>query len=150
MNDLGTYVVLAENEAGKDQTFCTVFIQQMPNIDQTPMVNPEAFKYLEHPPVRKMPDQDDNEVLQPPKVIIPLQDLKMKEGEPVLLLCKIEGNPKPKVSNLKFFQYLAIGNTLMNVVNKLKRIILAPIRTFIYYVRNPFLILYYYYFCCCY
>ena len=105
MNDLGTYVVLAENDAGKDQTFCTVFVQQMPNIDQTPMVNPEAFKYLDHPPVRKLPDQDENEVLQPPKVIIPLQDLKMKEGEPVLLLCKIEGNPKPKVSKKKIFLF---------------------------------------------
>lgn len=98
MNDLGNYIVLAENEAGRDQTFCTVFIQQMPNVDNTPMVNPEAFKYLENPPVRKPHQVDEeNENLQPPQVIVPLQDLQLKEGEPVLLVCKIIGKPKPKV-----------------------------------------------------
>lgn len=98
MNDLGTYVVLAENEAGRDQTFCTVFIQQMPNIDQTPMVNPEAFRYLDNPQNRRPLETDDeNENLQPPRVIVPLQDLQLTEGGPVLLVCKIEGKPKPKV-----------------------------------------------------
>jgi predicted DNA-binding antitoxin AbrB/MazE fold protein len=101
LHDLGSYVVLAENDAGRDQTFCTVFIQEMPNIDQTPMVNPEAFRYLENPPLRKMPE-DEGELLEPPVVIIPLQDLQLKEGEAVLLVCKIEGKPPPKVSSLKF------------------------------------------------
>lgn len=99
MNDLGTYIVLAENEAGRDQTFCTVHIQQIPNIDQTPMVNPDAFRFLEHPHVQRPHDiDDDNENLQPPRVIVPLQDLQLKEGEPVFLICKIDGKPKPKVS----------------------------------------------------
>ncbi len=100
MNDLGNYVVLAENEVGKDQSFCSVFIQQMPNVDSTPLVNPDAFKYLDNPPnrpgVRETDDENDN--LQPPKVIVPLKDMELKEGEPVLLICKIEGKPKPKVS----------------------------------------------------
>ena len=98
--DLGTYICLAENEAGRDQTFCSVFVQQVPNIDQTPMVNPDAFKYLENPPTQPVPHDEDNENLEPPRVIIPLQDLQLKEGEPVLLLCKIDGKPKPKVSSL--------------------------------------------------
>lgn len=98
MNDLGTYIVLAENEAGRDQTFCTVHVQQIPSIDQTPMVNPEAFRFLENPPQKKPLDVDeDNENLQPPRVIVPLQDLQLKEGEPVFLICKIDGKPKPKV-----------------------------------------------------
>lgn len=104
MNDLGTYIVVAENEAGSDKTFCSVFIQQVPNIDQTPMVNPDAFKYLEHPPNRRPHDVDeDNENLQPPKVIVPLQDLQLKEGEPCMLVCKIEGKPKPKVSFIPLY-----------------------------------------------
>lgn len=98
MNDLGIYVVLAENEAGRDQTYCTVHIQQIPNIDQTPMVNPEAFRFLENPPMRKPIETDDeNDNLQPPRVIVPLQDLQLKEGEPVFFICKIDGKPKPKV-----------------------------------------------------
>ena len=98
MNDLGTYIVLAENEAGRDQTFCSLFVQQIPGIDQRPLVNPDAFKYLENPPSRYVPNKnDENENLQPPVVVVPLQDLKLNEGEPVLLMCKIEGNPKPKV-----------------------------------------------------
>lgn len=101
MNDLGTYIVLAENEAGRDQTFCTVHVQQIPNIDQTPMVNPDAFKFLENPPLRKALDIDEeNENLQPPRVIVPLQDLQLKEGEPVFLICKIDGKPKPKVCGI--------------------------------------------------
>lgn len=99
INDLGTYIVLAENEAGRDQTFCSVHVQQIPNIDQTPMVNPEAFRFLENPPLKKPLDVDDDaENLQPPRVIVPLQDLQLKEGEPVFLICKIDGKPKPKVS----------------------------------------------------
>lgn len=98
LNDLGTYIVLGENEAGRDQTFCTLHIEQVPNIDQTPMVNPEAFRYLEQPVARKPLDvDDDSENLMPPKVIVPLQDLQLKEGEPVFLICKIDGKPKPKV-----------------------------------------------------
>ncbi len=99
MNDLGTYVVLAENEAGRDQTFCSVFVQDTPGIDQRPLVDPDAFKYLENPLNRNAPAKDDsNENLQPPVVIVPLKDIQLKEGEPVLLMCKIEGNPKPKVN----------------------------------------------------
>ncbi len=102
MNDVGSYIALAENIAGKDQTYCNVFVQQMPNIDQTPMVNPAAFKYLEGPKAVRQPEtDDDNENLQPPKVIVPLQDLQLNEGEAVLLMCKIIGKPKPKVRNFE-------------------------------------------------
>lgn len=100
--DLGDYLVLAENPAGRDQTHCTVFIQQLPNVDSTPMVDPEAFKFLEQPVLRK-PSLDEAEENQPPTVIIPLHDIKLTEGEPVMLMCKIDGKPRPKVSARIFF-----------------------------------------------
>ena len=90
---------LAENKAGKDQTFCSIFVKEMPNVDITPLVNPEAFKYLDNPvklPPRKDLDEDTG-VPEPPRVVIPLKDMTLKEGDPVLLVCKIVGNPKPKV-----------------------------------------------------
>ena len=97
MNDLGNYTAVAENPAGKDQTFCSVFVKLMPSIDDTPMVNPDAFKYLDHPHVHKPRDMDELENVEPPRVVVPLQDLQLKEGEPIILMCKITGNPKPKV-----------------------------------------------------
>ncbi len=101
MNDLGTYVALGENIAGKDQTYCSVFVKEIPNIDQTPMVNPDAFRFLEGPKFNRPTEtDDDNDNLQPPKVIVPLQDLELNEGEPVMLMCKIIGKPKPKVCNI--------------------------------------------------
>lgn len=99
--DLGDYLVLAENPAGRDQTHCTVFIQQLPNVDSTPMVDPEAFKFLEQAPQRK-PSLNEVEENYPPRVIIPLQDIKLTEGEPVMLMCKIDGKPRPKVSKQYF------------------------------------------------
>ena len=96
MNDIGSYYAIAENEAGADQTNCKAFIKQMPSIDRTPMVNPDAFKYLEQP-VSDRSKKRDIESMNPPKVIVPLADVKLEEGQTVILACKIEGAPRPKV-----------------------------------------------------
>ena len=96
INDIGEYLVVAENLAGKDQTNCRVEVSVVPNIDETAYVNPEAFKFLEKIPSLK-PEESDNE-MKPPKVIIPLTDAKMIEGQPIHLACKIEGVPRPKVT----------------------------------------------------
>ena len=97
MSDVGTYLALAENEVGADQTSGTVFLKETPNIDNTPMVNPEAFRYLEHPTSERNPPKEDSELKYPPKVIVPLSNVKLEEGQSVLLACKIEGQPRPKV-----------------------------------------------------
>ena len=111
LKDLGAYVVLAENQAGSDQTTCTVFIQQVPSIDRTPMVNPDAFRYLENRTAPKARVFDEENVnLLAPKVIVPLKDMELKEEEPVLLICKIEGKPRPKVT-------LKLNNLLICFIN---------------------------------
>ena len=101
-NDLGNYLVLAENSAGKDQTFCKLFIKSSPNIDETPMVNPESFKFLDAPPIAKSTEDADydRDKYFPPYVIIPLSNINLNEGSDVRLACKIDGYPKPKVINL--------------------------------------------------
>jgi hypothetical protein len=88
-------LAIAENEVGADQTSCNVTIIKIPNIDRRPMVNPEAFKFLEQP--HEKPRVEDIENLRPPKVIIPLSNAKLEEGQTVMLACKIEGYPRPKV-----------------------------------------------------
>ncbi len=95
LNDIGDYTVVAENEAGRDQTHCNVFVAQEAGIDQRPIVNPEAFKYLQpHMYVEKVVEQDPR---TPPKVVIPLQNAKINEGQNLYLACKVIGNPTPKV-----------------------------------------------------
>jgi hypothetical protein len=96
-NDIGNYLVLAENPAGKDQTFCKLFIKSSPNIDETPMVNPESYKFLEATPIKLEYEDDEKDKYFPPYVIIPLSDLNLSEGIDVRLACKIDGYPKPKV-----------------------------------------------------
>ena len=100
-SDLGNYLVLAENKAGKDQTFCKIHLTLLPNVDETPLINPDAFKFLEAPPVKASPDDDDKDKERyfPPNVIVPLENARLTEGDPVRLTCKIDGYPKPKVTS---------------------------------------------------
>jgi hypothetical protein len=97
-NDLGNYLVVAENIVGRDQTSCKLFVSLQPNVDETPLINPEAFKLLDAPLAK--PDEDEfkpKEHFIPPRVIVPLSNVRINEGDTVLLACKIDGYPKPKV-----------------------------------------------------
>ena len=114
-NDIGNYLVLAENPLGKDQTFCKLFVNPSPNVDETPLIDPDAFKFLE-PSVKPDNNNDepykkDRERFFPPRVIIPLTNQIINEGDLVRLAAKIDGYPKPKVfinssSHLKFEEKL--------------------------------------------
>jgi hypothetical protein len=42
--DAASYRVLAENIAGKAETSCKLFIESVPNIDETAYVNPDSFR----------------------------------------------------------------------------------------------------------
>lgn len=101
-SDTGLYKCKAENEYGWDETQSTLFILDVPNIDERPQTsNPDAFKNLDAPlAAPELPDVDEKFELQPPIVIIPLTDKLIREEVPVELMCKIIGNPKPKVSSI--------------------------------------------------
>ena len=92
-------LLLLKIKQEKTKPIVFLSITETANVDNTPLVNPDAFKYLEHPPTAYIPNQnlDEAEKLIPPHVIIPLQDTQIKEGEPVILVAKIDGYPKPKV-----------------------------------------------------
>jgi hypothetical protein len=91
---------LAENIAGKDETSAIAYVVKTPNVDEKAYINPEKFKSL-----NSMPEiiRDDLEDLMekknyiPPYVIQPLQNIKITEGDNIVLKCLIDGNPKPKV-----------------------------------------------------
>ena len=95
--DAGIYTCVAENNLGKDETSAQALILKTPNVDQNPIMNPEAFKNLNKPldfPVDILPI---NEYFFPPKIIIPLRNMKCQEGADILFTCKVDGYPKPVV-----------------------------------------------------
>ena len=95
-DDQGTYTVRATNPSGKDETSCQLNIRPTTSIDTRPFVEPEKFANLElkAPP----PTKEDLAKPEAPKVIIPLEDVQLKEGAPALLTAKIIGRPTPDVS----------------------------------------------------
>lgn len=106
-HDLGNYLVIAENIAGRDQTSCKLCIDLVPNVDERPLIDPEVFKFLEPHPKSKPGDLDDDlddknkaQNYIPPRVIVPLYNVRLSESEPIRLVCKVDGYPKPKVHTL--------------------------------------------------
>ena len=97
-SDDGIYSVVAENKAGSDQTKGRLDIEKDLNIDSKPIVNPDVFNYLNKPEHEPMKHQDLN--LIPARITIPLSNIRLLEGKPCRLVCKIEGNPLPNVSCL--------------------------------------------------
>jgi len=55
---------------------------------------------------------DPKQKLQPARVIIPLSNVKIEEGQPFRLACKIDGLPKPKIVWLKNGEPLPASNRL--------------------------------------
>jgi hypothetical protein len=100
LNDAGAYTAFAENPAGTANTTSRLTILPVSTIDTTPIVNPDAFRYLNTPPTQSSRPQDDEMgKIHPPKVIIPLKDIRVNEDQPVSFMTKIIGYPIPKVSN---------------------------------------------------
>jgi titin len=96
LNDAGLYTVLAENKAGHDHTDGKLDVKKASNIDTSPIVNPNAFAYLNRPePARNRVEKEE---IIPPKVVVPLANVKVNEAKPIYLACKIIGKPKPVVS----------------------------------------------------
>ena len=108
LTDIGKYRVDAENIVGKDQTFCSTFVLNTTNVDQRPLINPEAFCMLDRvPDYSGTIEKIDTVKFMPPKFIIHLPDyLKLFDGEKIHLNCKVEGYPFPQVlltPSLKLF-----------------------------------------------
>ncbi len=101
--DTGVYKCRAENIYGQDNTISTLFIIDGPSIDERPqIINPDSYKNLSLPLPDYVwfdPDQlNDPSKGKPPKFIIHLPyQHKFKNGENIIMKCKVEGYPLPKV-----------------------------------------------------
>ncbi|KAI1702784.1 immunoglobulin domain-containing protein [Ditylenchus destructor] len=75
LDDDGMYRLIATNPHGSDHDKCTATVKKVPVAVDT--ARPDAF--------------DANKA---PKVLIPLENIKIPEGEPFTLRCKFSGDPK--------------------------------------------------------
>jgi hypothetical protein len=96
-SDQSVYAACAHNSVGQIQTQARLHVSRAPSIDQSPIVNPEAFKYLNKQPRESLRSEEVFDS-QAPKVVVPLSNVKLLEGKQIHLACKIIGFPKPRVS----------------------------------------------------
>ncbi|CAF4571736.1 unnamed protein product, partial [Rotaria magnacalcarata] len=109
-DDQGTYTVRATNPVGSDETTCNLTIRPTASIDTRPFIQPDRFAPLElkAPP----PTKADLDKMEPPKVVVPLENLQVTEGSPVLLKATIVGKPIPNFVWLKDGAPLPASNRL--------------------------------------
>jgi hypothetical protein len=93
--DQGTYTVRATNPVGSDETTSKLTIKPVPSIDTKPSGQPEQVIPLEVK--APLPKKEDLKDMQPPKVIVPIENQQVTEGTPALLEATIIGKPTPSV-----------------------------------------------------
>ena len=111
--DVGQYVVVAANPAGKDQTAGSLnVVPEQPSIDDRPNVPGQGVKRpreQEKRPLEVIPTPDQlkqvppfarteegvvQDEVRPPRVLAPLKDSSVEESMPVILTTKIDaGSP---------------------------------------------------------
>ena len=104
--DIAKYRVLAENVAGQAETSCKLFVETVPNIDETAYINPDSFRALELLPRAPLNyDSEDGGDKIPSLIVKPLEDQECFEGETVTFMCEVKGHPKPQVNLNLCFTY---------------------------------------------
>jgi hypothetical protein len=84
-DDQGVYTARATNPVGSDETSCKLTVRPVSSVDSRPFVGPEHFGPLEHRPVTGHDVNDENQLLRPPKVLVPMNNVRLQESQPILL-----------------------------------------------------------------
>ena len=98
--DIGIYTCLAENPLGTVETSAVTFVVNTPNIDETAYIDPEKFINLNSKNANMLisyQEVNDAKMYIAPYIIKPLQNVRISEGNSIILKCLIDGYPKPKV-----------------------------------------------------
>ena len=72
-----------------------------PGVDTNSFLNPNVLRTLDQAKPKPSDAPDKSEPKTPPKVIVPLQPVNCKEGEPIIFTAKVVGNPQPTVRSIK-------------------------------------------------
>lgn len=101
-DDQGTYTVRAVNPVGSDETSCKLTIRPTSSIDTRPFVDGARFRPLDNRQRPGGPDDGTSELLRPPKVLVPMNNVRLTESEPILLKSIIDaGYPMGQFTWLK-------------------------------------------------
>jgi Immunoglobulin I-set domain len=115
--DVGQYLVVASNPAGKDSTTAKLSILPVKGIDDRAFLRKDEFRNLERPeeeakvPMEIKPsaipeEEKVPEEKRPPRVLEKLKDYVVEESMPVILTTKIDaGVPKASV-RFQFYSFL--------------------------------------------
>ena len=100
-DDVGVYRVVATNPAGQASTQCKVsLIPDRRGVDNQPAVGPEKYLNLRPIPTKAGPEEQNADLMRPPKVIVPLVDSVLEEMMPVILTATVDaGIPMATVSD---------------------------------------------------
>ena len=82
---------------GKTETEAEGQIIITPNIDERSYIDTKHLEKLSKIVDISKINFEENAKMKQPKIVIPLQNLQLKEGEDIILNCKIDGFPIPKV-----------------------------------------------------
>ena len=133
VSDAGVYSVVAENKAGADRTDARLDVERDAGVDSKPIASGSFAIYrpqeLQQQQQQQQHQQQQQQVQQyydqsgyatseyeeepayPPRVIVPLKDLVVNEGQPATLMTKILGTPAPRVS-FKLFKKFKLNLTV--------------------------------------
>lgn len=94
-SDQGTYTARATNPLGTDETTAKLTIQPLTPAEAQTLAQPKPLEIA-----APQPTPEDLQKPQPPKVIVPLENVDVPKGSPVLLRATITGKPTPTVRPL--------------------------------------------------
>ncbi|CAF4299945.1 unnamed protein product, partial [Adineta steineri] len=106
-SDQGTYTVRAANPLGTDETTAKLAIRPASSPDALPSATPKPVEVK-----APVPTKQEMQQVQPPKVIVPLENVEAIKGSPVLLRATIAGTPTPNFVWLKDGQPLMTSNRI--------------------------------------
>ncbi len=95
-DDAGEYTITARNSSGVGSSTARLRVRLEPSVDDTPLINPDAFQKLELKKPSGTPE-DETQTEAHIKIIEPLQDLNVPEGVQAVFTCKIDASPKAEV-----------------------------------------------------
>ncbi|CAF1576827.1 unnamed protein product, partial [Adineta steineri] len=106
-SDQGTYTVRAANPLGTDETTAKLAIRPATSPDTLPSATPQPVEVK-----APVPTKEEMQQVQPPKVVVPLENVEATKGSPVLLRATIVGTPTPNFVWLKDGQPLMTSNRI--------------------------------------
>ncbi|CAF1320227.1 unnamed protein product [Adineta steineri] len=94
-----------------DETTCKLNIRPVSSIDTRPFIDADRFRPLENRPATADNLGDNKQPLRPPKVLIPMNNLRLTEYQPIVLKSIVDGGfPMGKFNWLKDGQPLPASN----------------------------------------